>query len=190
MKIVGLTGGIGSGKSTVAKIFNALGHPVFNSDIVAKKCYHQVSCRTRIEQLLGEGVYHGDSVNFKAVSQIVFNEPAKLKALNEIIHPCVQEQFVKWTSLQRGTFVIKEAAILIESGAFKNCDFIISVEASEAIRTQRVVKRDGVNVRDVQARMAQQFSSEQRSHYADYVIWNENDFLIPQILELIQKIEN
>ena len=190
MKVVGLTGGIGSGKTTVSKIFNALGYPVFNSDFAGKNCYTFPDCQSRIKHLLGSEIYSGNQVNYKAISQIVFKDQEKLSALNEIIHPCVQKQFESWTKLQQGSFVVKEAAILIESGAYQNCDFIISVEASEAIRMQRVLQRNQMAKEDIQARMAKQVTAEQRSHYADFMIWNENYFLIPQVLEVIQKIEN
>ena len=164
MKIVGLTGGIGSGKSTIARLFAALGIAVYDSDTEAKKLIN-----TSGAEAYAEGVY-----NRAYIADIVFRNPDKLAVLNSIVHPVLADHFNQWVALQTSPYVIKEAAILFESGSYKNCDFIITVTAPEALRISRCMSRDGSTEAQVRARMAQQWTDAQRIVLSDAVIENIN----------------
>ena len=143
MKIIGLTGGIGSGKSTIAKEFAARGIPVYNSDDEAKKLIAtNAQLRQRITETFGENAYVNGQYNKAYIAQIVFNDANQLTKLNAIVHPALAVHFREWVQQQNTLYVIKEAAILFESGSYKDCDFIISVVAPEDLRIARVIARD------------------------------------------------
>jgi len=184
-KTIGITGGIGSGKSLISSIFQSLGYPVYDSDSEAKKHYNDPRIKKIITQSFGSDVYELGKFQPKVLGQIVFNNPEKLQLLNNIIHPEVRNHFTEWVSQQNSPIVFKEAAILIESGAYKQCDFIVSVEASEKIRTERVIKRDGVTTEEVKARIKKQMTDEERAGYADFVIMNNGSLsVIAQVMEI------
>ena len=173
MMVVGLTGGIGSGKSTIAKAFAALGIAVFNSDEQAKALIAtDAQVKERIIAAFGEEAYHNGEYNRAYIAQIVFNNSEKLAILNGIVHPALAKYFKQWAKKQISPYVLKEAAILFESGSYKDCDYIITVTAPEEVRIARVMARDHCTEAQVRARMAQQWSDAQRIALSNAVIEN------------------
>lgn len=176
MKIIGLTGGIGSGKTTVGKWFAENGIPVYDSDSEAKLLIKENDeLRLKISSLLGDEAYVDGVYNRKFVAAKVFSNPRLLEKLNEIVHPAVFEHFHNWVKNQKSEFIIKEAAILFESGSYKDCDLIISVVAKEELRIERVVKRDGLDPNQVRDRIRTQWTDELRIKHSDFVINNDLD---------------
>ena len=171
--IVGLTGGIGSGKSTIAKEFAVLGIAVFNSDEQAKALIAtDAQVKERIIAAFGEEAYQNGEYNRDYIAQIVFNNPEKLAILNGIVHPALAKYFKQWAKKQTSPYVVKEAAILFESGSYKDCDYIITVTAPEEVRIARVMARDHCTEAQVLARMVQQWTDEQRIALSNAVIEN------------------
>jgi dephospho-CoA kinase len=183
--IVGVTGGIGSGKSLVCEIIQTMGYPVFNADIQAKTIYLNQDFINELA-LRWNGVVVEGVVDLKKISNIVFNQPNELKWLNSKIHPYVDYLFQQWKQKQKGEIFFKEAAILIESGAYKKCDKIIVVEAPLDVRIQRTIARDKTNSEAILNRIKNQITDEQRREYADFVIVNHQKLIVPQILKIIQ----
>lgn len=176
MKIVGLTGGIGSGKTTIGKWFLEKGIPVYNSDNEAKNLINEDPQIVKsLTGLFGDETYQGGTYNSKFVASKVFNDKELLEKLNEIVHPAVFRHFDNWVKNQTTSFVVKEAAILFESGSYKDCDSIISVVADEEIRIQRVTGRDGSDSEEIRKRMNNQWKDEQRIELSDYIIYNNSD---------------
>lgn len=175
MKIVGLTGGIGSGKTTVAKMFASYGVPVYNADIEAKKLMNSShTIREQLISLLGEETYQNGILNRKYMAGRIFNNPDLLDKANAIIHPKVVANFLQWAKVQTAPYVLKEAAILFESGSFSNCDAVILVTAPREERIKRVMERDQVSREEVLARMNNQWSDEKKRGLSDFIIQNEN----------------
>ena len=173
MMVVGLTGGIGSGKSTIAKAFAALGIAVFNSDEQAKALIaNNAQVKKHIIAAFGEEAYQNGEYNRAYIAQIVFNNSEKLAILNGIVHPALAKYFNQWTKKQTSPYVLKEAAILFESGSYKDCDYIITVTAPEEVRIARVMARDHCTEAQVRARMAQQWSDAERIALSNVVIEN------------------
>lgn len=187
---VGLTGGIGSGKTTVAKIFAQMDIPVYNSDQRAKDLYTEnEELRAKMMAHFGNEIYLGNQINRAKLAQIVFSNPQELTRLNGWIHPLLQQDFEFWMSQQTSAYVLREAAILIESGAHKMCDFVVVVSAKESIRVERVMVRDSAKAEDVQKRIANQITDQERLKYAQFEIINDGSrALIPQVLEIHKKI--
>jgi len=190
--IVGLTGGIGSGKSTVARLLVALGYPVYNSDDRAK--FLQENDATLIAQtteLLGPEVIENGKINRAKVASIVFSDSQLLQKLNALVHPRVAKDFADWRSQQNSNILFKESAILVETGIYKQCDALVVVTAPEDVRIARVVKRDGVSEEQVRMRITKQLSDEEKVKSADFVIKNDDRQLItPQVLKLIQSLKS
>ncbi|MCX2681690.1 dephospho-CoA kinase [Galbibacter sp. EGI 63066] len=171
--IVGLTGGIGSGKSTVASVFVELGIPVFIADTEGKRLMRESSeVKNAIVSAFGKEAYIEDNPNRKYLADLVFNDPKKLEQLNAIIHPAVGVSFKKWYQEQEAPYVVKEAAVLFESGADKDCDVIIIVTAPLETRIHRVVERDQTTREAVMERIENQWSEEEKIKRADFVIEN------------------
>lgn len=171
--IVGLTGGIGRCKTTVARMFANLGVPVYIADKEAADLMETSSeIRTEIIKLLGEQAYNGTLPNRAFIADNVFVNSDKLARLNAIIHPRVQQHFLDWVRGQKAPYVIKEAAILFESGSYKNCDKIITVTAPLEVRIHRVVSRDGVTQQAVESRINHQWDESKKVALSDYVIEN------------------
>ncbi|MEP2935080.1 MAG: dephospho-CoA kinase [Gilvibacter sp.] len=172
MKIIGLTGGIGSGKSTVASFFKNLGAPVYIADIEAKALMNRSKViRRKLIALFGPEAYN-EQLNAGYIAGIVFKDASKLEALNSIVHPKVASHFKRWVKKQKGAFVIKEAAILFENGGYKKCDKTILVTAPSKIRVERVMRRDGSNRDQVLQRMQHQWPDSKKIPLADFVIEN------------------
>lgn len=192
---VGITGGIGSGKSTVCRIFEtAFGIPVFDADQWAKQLIlEDPALRKGILELFGPEAYTAEGAYNRAfVAQIVFSDPAKLAALNALVHPAVEQASRQWhlQQTQLGVpYTLKEAALLIESGGHRFLDFLIVVSAPEAIRIQRVMERDHVTEEQVRARIRGQMPEAEKLKLADFVLVNDGkQMLLPQIWEIHQKI--
>lgn len=192
MKIVGLTGGIGSGKSTIAKWFLQKGIPVYDSDMEAKKLMNENSqVREKLIELFGEKAYEGKTLNRAYIAAQAFGDKEKLNQLNQIVHPAVFFHFQNWVGEQQSKFVVKEAAILFESGSYKDCDWIISVIADPEIRIQRVIERDNVSRSQVLERMQNQWTDEMKIPKSDFVIKNENglDVLENEFKKVFRQLE-
>lgn len=172
-KIVGLTGGIGSGKTTIARYFKTLGVPVYIADEEAKKILFMPDAVTAVKEVFGDGVFTGSLPDRQKLAAVVFNNPEMLQKLNGIIHPRVKEHFSQWVANHTDApFVIKEAAILFESGSYKDCDKIILVTAPADVRIKRVMQRDNVTEDEVKRRMANQWEEAEKKKLADYIIEN------------------
>lgn len=192
-KIIGITGGIGSGKTTAAKYFEELGFPLYNSDLRAKAIQNEnPTVIQQIKAVFGEEAYTDEGLNRPFLAAITFNDKEKLKALNQIVHPAVFNDFKNWIDVQNADYVLKEAAILIESGSYKDCDLIIAVIADKEIRIARTMERDQISRAQVEARMNNQLSDEERITYSDYVIDNSQDlaYLQQQVKNIADKIKN
>jgi len=188
---VGITGGIGSGKSTVCKVFKTMGIPVFEADLVAKQLMNNdPELRKQLIHLFGSSVYQSDqTIDRKYLAGIVFSNPSLLAKLNEVVHPAVRKTFDDWFLNQNAPYVIHEAAILFESGFYKIMDKTITVVTDELERIDRVIKRDHITVEMVRQRMKNQWNDEQRIKLADFVIGNnDNQLIIPQIIEIDKKL--
>ncbi|UOB17672.1 dephospho-CoA kinase [Abyssalbus ytuae] len=171
--IVCLTGGIGSGKTTVAKIFEQFGVPVYIADVEAKKLMENSDeVKQDIIEFFGKESYTKNLPNRKYLASLVFNSPEKLKKLNSIIHPRVKEHFIEWYSNQHSAYVIKESAILFESGGEKNCEKIILVTATKEERIKRVMKRDKISRKAVLERMNNQWPDKDKRKLSDFIIKN------------------
>lgn len=173
MKIIGLTGGIGSGKSIIAAMFQDLGAPIYIADIEAKKMLVTSKIvKRKVIALLGEEAYNQCTPNTAFIAGKIFNDPILLDGMNEIIHPKVASHFKRWVQKQEAPFCIKEAAILFENGSYKQCDATILVTAPKEIRLKRVIQRDGVTEKAVADRMKNQWDDEKKISLANYVIEN------------------
>jgi len=173
MKIVGLTGGIGSGKSTVALMFKAFGVPVYIADDEAKKLTNRSKViKRKLTKLLGEEAYVEGVLNKKFVAEKIFTSDELLIATNEIIHPKVAKHFKRWVKKQKGSYCLKEAAILFENEGYKNCDATILITCPEEIRIERVLKRGNISVKDLNNRIKNQWTDAKKEKLADFVIEN------------------
>ena len=192
-KVVGLTGGIGSGKSTVAEIFRSLRVPVYLADEAGRKLTHEdPAVKKSIAREFGSDMYDGDgNLNSKDLAAIVFGDKAQLDKLNSIIHPAVQRDFEDWLSRQDAPYVIKEAAILIETGSYRDADKLIVVTAPEKLRISRVIERDDSDEKSVRSRMANQMPQDEKDRYADFLVRNEDGHpLIPQVTKIHSQLSN
>ena len=173
MKIVGLTGGIGSGKTSVLNEFASLGVPCYQADEAAKKLMHEdQNIIEAIKADFGEEIYSGSQLDKKKLAAIVFDNKKNLAQLNAIVHPAVADDFERFKMQQKGSYLIKEAAILLETESSKNCDFVILVTAPKSVRLDRVLKRGGISEKDILNRMQNQWDDAQKIPLADYVIEN------------------
>ncbi len=187
---IGLTGGIGSGKSTVAKVFEVLGVPVFYADVVAKEMMNNnVPLRQELIAAFGEKTYANNKLNNAYLSSIVFNDATQLERLNSIVHPITIAEAGRWFAQQTTPYTIKEAALLFEAGTAKELDYIIGVSAPQEVRIQRVMKRDGITEEAVLQRMSKQIDEAEKMSLCDFVLVNdEQHMLLPQIIKLHQNL--
>jgi dephospho-CoA kinase len=191
MSKVGVTGGIGSGKTLICNVFSKLGIPVFNADNEAKIILNtDKDVISTIKELFGNDIYINNSIDRKKLAEIIFNNEEALTKINSLVHPKVRLAFKKWClQFSNLPYVIQEAAILFESEAYKELDYTITVHASEATRVKRVMQRDGVIEEKIKERIKNQMSDEERLKLADYVINNDEDTMVlPQILDIHQKL--
>ena len=191
MRRVGVTGGIGSGKSTVCRILQVLGVPVFNADDEGKRLLNgDQEVRRAVITGFGEGLYASGELDRRSLAAIVFNDPAALQKLNGIVHPAVRERFRAWCDEQKGSpYVVMEAAILAESGGAAAMDHLAVVTAPEDLRIRRVMERDGAGEEEVRARMRNQADDDARVAKADTVIVNDDrTMVIPQVLAMHAKL--
>ncbi|MDG1765674.1 MAG: dephospho-CoA kinase [Flavobacteriales bacterium] len=179
MKVVGLTGGIGSGKSSIARVFKSMGVPIYIADERAKALYSSSKqLKHLVIERFGEAVYLNGSFSPAALAQKVFGDDDALSALNAMVHPLVKEDFSQWLKEQSASYVIREAAILFESASHLDCHAVITVEANETERIERVMKRDERSEAEVRQRINKQWTDAQRREKADLVIVNNNNSLI------------
>ena len=186
MLTIGLTGGIGSGKSTVAKIFEVLGIPVFNADMEAKKLMEEnLDIRAAVQAEFGQETYAEGKLNRAMLSAQVFSNPYLLDKLNAIVHPITIAFAATWANRQTSPYVIKEAAIIFESGSGANLQYVVGVYAPSALRIHRVMQRDQYARQQVIERMNRQIDEDLKMKLCDYVLFNdEQQLLTPQVLQL------
>lgn len=189
-KIIGLTGGIGSGKTTIAKHLKSIGIPVFISDEEAKKVINLPEVKKSLKAIFGDQIFDGDQIDKSILAKIVFNDATKLAQLNQIIHPIVKSNFEKWkANYSNSPIIVKEAAILFESGSYKDCDYVISITAPLEERINRVIARDSVSKESVLNRIDKQWPDEARNAKSDFVIENITiDETLKKIVEILKKI--
>ncbi|RDY61327.1 dephospho-CoA kinase [Flagellimonas nanhaiensis] len=173
MKIVGLTGGIGSGKSTVAKMFRELGVPVYDSDLEAKQLMSEsLEIKEAIVNLLGDEAYLEDVLNRAYIAEKVFNDKEKLQSLNAIVHPAVKTHFLKWAESQTSPYVVQETALIFENRAQEQYDYTILITAPLELRIQRTVERDNATIQQVLDRMKNQMDDNKKADLANFCIVN------------------
>ena len=183
---VGVTGGIGSGKSTVCNLFKCLDVPVFNADEAGRRLLaedHTVI--EQIKNIFGEEIIRNRKPDRKKIAELVFSNTEKLTKLNSVIHPAVRKKFNNWVAGQTSPYIIDEAAILFETGIYKQLDFTILVTAPEQLRIKRVMQRDGIDEASIKSRMKNQWSDEEKKKIASFVIANDDITpLLPQVMDI------
>jgi len=186
---IGLTGGIGSGKTTVSQIFKILGVPVFDADTVAKEAMeHNPVLKEKLITTFGADVFFEHKLNRKYLADIVFNDVHQLDVLNALVHPITIAAAADWFATQNSPYVIKEAALIFEAGAGQGLDYVIGVFAPTALRIKRVMDRDHLSREEVLSRMNRQIDDQIKMKLCDFVIQNDNQALLTkQILELHEK---
>ena len=177
---------MGSGKSTVAKIFELLNVPVYYADKASKRLYHtDKELMADLKKHFGSSIYTNDQLNRSKLAELVFNNPEQLELLNSLVHPPTIRDAEEWMLQQTAPYVIKEAALIFESGSAAGLDYVIGVKAPLHIRTKRVMDRDGVTRDQVLARMSRQMDEEIKMRLCDFIINNnEQELVLPQVLEL------
>jgi dephospho-CoA kinase len=192
IKKIGITGGIGAGKSLVSKIIEAMGYPVFNSDEEAKKIvnfYPEV--KSELIELFGISIYGDNEINRKKLAELIFNNPPMREKVNQIIHPRVRGAFNDFSSNSNSKLVFNEAAILFETGAYKQFGATILITSPKDLRIKRLLKRDNSTIQEIESRMKSQWTENQKMELANYVIQNnEQQPLILQIEKIISELLN
>jgi dephospho-CoA kinase len=187
---IGLTGGIGSGKSTIARIFELLGIPVYYADEASKRLYRTSDeLKASLKKQFGDDIYSGQELNRQKLAEIVFADSRQLEVLNQLVHPPTIKDANEWMQKQSALYIIKEAALLFESGSAKDLDYIIGVSAPIELRIDRVMKRDDTSREQILNRMNKQMDEEEKMKRCDFIINNdEQELVIPQVIELHNKI--
>lgn len=190
MKTVGVTGGIGSGKSIVCQVLETMGFPVFYSDAEAKKCMHtDPELKQAIQQHFGKEAYENDMLNRTYLAKIIFSDSSKKEILNQLVHPAVYRAFEAWKKIQTAPILFNESALLFETGSFKRFDATILVTADPEIRIQRVMKRDSISRELVLERMNNQWNDEQKKSFSTFVISNNpTELILPQLNLILKKL--
>lgn len=190
MVVVGLTGGIGSGKTTIAKCFKSLGIPVYIADVEAKALMNRSKViKSKLIQLFGESAYENESLNRTYLATKIFNDKALLSKMNAIVHPKVASHFKRWLKKQKAPYVIKEAAIIFENNLESQYDYIITVVADEDLRINRVINRDGASKVKIKAIIDNQLSDEDKIKKSDFVIRNNDlELAKTQVMEINQQL--
>ena len=191
MKKIGLTGGIGVGKTFVAKLFYQMGIPVFNADIEARKCMvEDDKLMTAVQLDFGKNIYVNGILQKEELAKIVFNNSERLAELNALVHPVVKQKFEYWCTKQTVELVIKEAAVLFESDAHLGLNAVICVSATEKVRIARVQNRDGSSIAEIKSRMDKQMPQSKKEELADFVILNDDEqLLLPQLIKVLKEME-
>jgi dephospho-CoA kinase len=186
---IGLTGGIGSGKSTVAHIFEVLGIPVYYADEAAKRLMTEnEELKASVISAFGNDAFINGNLNREYIAGQVFNNDKKIELLNSLVHPATIKDAAEWIQIQDAPYVIKEAALIFESGSNKDLDYVIGVKSRAALRIQRTIGRDNISADEVKARMDKQMDEDLKLRLCDYVIVNdEEEMVIPQVLALHEK---
>jgi dephospho-CoA kinase len=194
MKKIGITGGIGSGKTIICDVFRLLGVSVFNADNVARDLQqNDDNVKNQLIGLFGSNIYHSDgTLDRSAMAHLIFSDKELMHKVNQIIHPAVREKFISWTMEHKSEdYILYEAAILFESGYYKELDLNILIVADEEIRIKRVMKRDNISEQAVRERIENQMPDKEKIGLANYILENnEKQLLIPQILELDKSFRN
>ena len=186
---VGITGGLGSGKSIISNIIRYLRYPVFDTDSEAKSLMNNSPIiREKLTETFGPSVFQNDKLNKQYVASIIFNDPLALKRINSIVHPVVMNKFSEWEKAQKTKIVFIECAILYESGLENYVDFVLSVSAPEEIRIDRVISRENCKRGQVIERLKSQLPQNEKDNRADFIIYNHKSAILPQIFDLINKI--
>jgi dephospho-CoA kinase len=187
---IGLTGGIGSGKTTVAHIFETLGIPVYYSDDAAKKIMNENPVlQQQIIQYFGEESYINGQLNRPYLAEVIFNNDEKRTLLNSLVHPLTIDDAAKWMLQKNTPYAIKEAALIFESDVWKHLDKVIGISAPYELRLQRAMQRDNISREAVEARMAKQMNEEEKMKRCDYILYNdEQQLLIPQVIALHERL--
>ncbi|HEX8357647.1 MAG TPA: dephospho-CoA kinase [Segetibacter sp.] len=183
---IGLTGGIGSGKTTVAKIFELLNVPVYYADDASKRLYKSDrGLMQKLKEHFGDDIYNGDELNRTRLAALVFNDTGKLALLNSLVHPPTIRDAQEWMKKQASPYAIKEAALLFESGSVEGLDYVIGVYAAQHIRIKRVIERDRTTREEVLIRMARQIDEAIKMKLCDFIITNnEQELVIPQVIAI------
>lgn len=187
---VGLTGGIGSGKSTVAAIFEVLGVPVYYADQAAKRLMHEnAELKNKIIDQFGTEAYRDGELNRDYLAAKVFSDPQQLALLNSFVHPLTIADAAAWMNRQRSPYTIKEAALIFESGANTSLDYVIGVSSPETLRIKRVMERDKISAEQVMARLHKQMNEADKMKKCDFLLFNdEQQLLVPQVIQLHEKL--
>ena len=195
MKRIGITGGIGVGKTYITDILRRLNYPVYNSDLVSKRYINNdIQLIASIKQEFGDDMYNHDVVNSSKLSDLVFSNPSKLSKLNSLVHPLVKKDFTIWCNNQDSKTIFKEAAILFESGSNKELDAVICVCANEDVRISRIKKRDKKTEREIRLIISRQLSQDEKERLSDFKIINNGKssllLQINSILQTLKKVTN
>jgi dephospho-CoA kinase len=184
---IGITGGIGSGKSTVCKVFSVLSIPVFNADEEARRLMQEdKNLVEKIKKLFGEEAYLNEKLNRAKIAAMVFENKDLLEKLNALVHPAVGKEFTRWAAKHTDQpYIIKEAAILFESNAHRGLDYVIAVSAPEKLRIERIMQRDSISEEQVRQRMRNQWPERKKVQLADFVVVNDDKkMVLPQVMRL------
>jgi len=188
---VGITGGIGSGKSTICEVFRLLGVPVFKADKVAKDLMNSdIEVIEKLIRLFGKDIYTSNkTLDRKKLAGIIFNDNIQLNQVNQIVHPAVKQDFEKWLKKQDSLYIIHEAAILFESGFYKMMDFTLLITAPEVMRIERVIQRDGIDTNKITERMEKQWPDSEKRKLASFELVNDNkNLILPQIIKIDENL--
>jgi len=187
---IGVTGGIGSGKTTVCKVLETLGYPVFYSDLEAKRIMlENEKAKEGIQNIFGKEAYIDDELNRTYIAEKIFSSPVLKKEINDLIHPLVRKAFKDWSEQQNSPFVFNEAAILFETGSYKQFDHTLLVTAPKPIRINRVLKRDNTTKEEVENRIKNQWDDDKKTPLADFVVHNDDEQLVTiQLLQIIDQL--
>jgi dephospho-CoA kinase len=190
MITVGITGGIGSGKTIICRIFSVLGVPVYNADHEAKELYSLPAVQKELKKNFGEKLFDKEgNLDKKKMAELIFGDEDSLKQVNAIIHPKVIKHFNEWRKKQSSAYILKEAAILFESGTYKDCDKIILITAPAEMRIRRILQRDERTRKGVEQIIAHQWTDEKKKQLSDFIITNdETKLVIPQVLDIHEKL--
>jgi dephospho-CoA kinase len=189
---IGITGGIGSGKTTVCKVFELLNVPVFYADLQARELMAaDEELISGIKSAFGSHIYLDGLLNRGKLASVVFNDSDKLDLLNSLVHPAVFKAFHSWVEQQKAPYILKEAALLFESGSYKDCNLTVLVKSPQELKIERIIKRDKLSKDEVLKRMSKQLGDEEKERLSNYIINNnEQDLLIPQVLYLHEQFLN